>query len=500
MPISQRRLMLDEDDMASDSASAVATQQSIKAYVDALYYYGLEWDEDADSYGRTGALGAVAVGSSPGDSSLPIQRKMRRCVINDAGVVQYYLDSNDSTLKTDGASANLDGVDGQVMVEIPAFYYRYSYTGTIHRWDISEVALAGFDLHPAFTKNGLPVDHRYMSAYEGVLFDATAATTTSGYNPIAAHAATFDVDPGTITAAAGTPYSLLQIGDVIVVAATAGTYDGTYILSDATHTILTVHDVIAGVDGAATPTIAAPAVDTSNDKLCSVSGKKPFTGITRANVRSIAAKRGTGWRQFDFYLASAIQLLYLTEYADFYSQSMIGLGLTDWESATWNTYNAYYPINNAGLSNGDGDVTANASGGDGVVGSYMTYRGIENWYGHLWKWVDGFNVNSNVPYFSNTDTDFADDTATNYDVPGVTLHNADGYQGALEQIDEGFLPADVTGTATTKITDYYYQNSGWRVARAGGRASDAAKAGGFAWTLVNDSSGLDASIGGRISY
>ncbi|MBC8445801.1 MAG: hypothetical protein H8D74_01240, partial [Chloroflexi bacterium] len=337
MPISQLFTMLDEDNMASDSDTAGATQQSIKAYVDSYYYYGLEWDEAADSYERTGALGAVAVGSSPGDSSLPIQRKMRRCVVSDAGVVQYYLDPNDSTKKTSGAAANLAGEDGQVMVEIPKFYQRYSYSGTIHRWDISEVALAGFDLHPAFTKNGVDVDYRYCGAYEGVLWDATAATTTSDYNPIAAHGATFDVDPGTITAAAGTPYSLLQIGDVIVVAATAGTYDGTYILSDATHTILTVHGVIAGVDGAATPTIAAPAVDTANDKLCSVSGKKAFTGITRANFRSIAAKRGTGWRQFDFYLASAIQLLYLTEYADFYSQSMIGNGLTDWAGGTWNT-------------------------------------------------------------------------------------------------------------------------------------------------------------------
>ena len=463
-------------------------------------YYGVKWDQSADTYERTGRNYGIAVGSSAGDVGLPIQAKMRRCILSDAGEVQYYLNPNDSTKKVDGSAATITGPDGQVMVEIPAFYYRYQYANNAHQWDVSQYALTGFSLHPAFIKNGANVDARYVGAYEGVLWDATAATTTSDYNPIAAHGATFDVDPGTITAVAGTPYSLLQAGDVIVVAATAGTYDGTYILSDATHTILTVHGVIAGVDGSATPTIAAPAADTANDKLCSVSGKKPLTGITRANFRSIAAKRGTGWRQFDFYLASAIQLLYLTEYADFYSQSMIGDGLTDWGSGTWNTHNAYHPINNAGLSNGDGNGVNSVSGGDGVVGSYMTYRGIENWYGHIWKFVDGFNTNNNVPYFSNTGTDFADDTATNYDDPEVTLHNADGYQGALEQIDEGFLPADVTGTATTKITDYYHQASGWRVASFGGYAHSGASAGGFDWALSSTASYLSATIGGRVCY
>ena len=497
--------MLDEDDMASNSATKVATQQSIKAYVDAGNYQGLTWNESTDAYTRRGTLMPYAVGSSPGNAALPIQTAMRRCVISDAGVVQYYLAADDSTNKADGTAADLTGADGQVMVEIPKFYYRYSYLSNVHTWDISSHQLPGFKLHPAFMKNGAEVDFRYIGAYEGILYDASQSVYTSDYNVIASHSATFDVDDGTgkgtITAGAGTPYALVQAGDVIVVTGTVDN-NGTYIIdSIAGDNVITCTGVIAGGDGVeATTVISAPAVDTANDILSSVSGKKAFTGITRANFRLIAAKRGTGWRQFDFYLASAIQLLYLTEYADFYSQSMIGNGLTDWVSGTWNTYNAYHPINNAGLSNGDGDGINNVSGGDGVVGSYMTYRGIENWFGHIWKWVDGFNINSNVPYFSNTDTDFADDTATNYDAPGVTLHNASGYQGALEQIDEGFLPADVTGTSTTKITDYYYQDSGWRVAPLGGDADIDMLAGGFFWSLDYASGNLYANVGGRVSF
>jgi hypothetical protein len=53
-----------------------------------------------------------------------IHEGMRRCILNDSGKVVYYLDENDSTKKADGTSANIDGTDGQVMVEIPKFYTR----------------------------------------------------------------------------------------------------------------------------------------------------------------------------------------------------------------------------------------------------------------------------------------------------------------------------------------------------------------------------------------
>jgi len=148
---------------------------------------------------------------------------------------------------------------------------------------------------------------------------------------------------------------------------------------------------------------------------------------------------------------------------------MIGAGLTDWIGATWAAWSNYNPIETTGNSNGDGNVTANTSGGDGTVGSYMSYRGIENFFGHLWKWVDGFNINDNIPYVNNTEAQFADGIATNYTRledtggSGVTLINANEYQTTLEQIQRGFLPsAAVGGSSSTYITDFYYQTAGWR--------------------------------------
>ena len=490
-----------------DKDGNVKTAVSQKSLLDVSRYIGVTWNESADAYARTGMGAGFGVAGAPGNELLPIQANMRRCLLSDAGVVQYYLDADDSTKKVSGAASDLTGSDGQVMVEIPKFYFRYSYANNVHRWDISELAIPGFSLHPAFLKNGVVVDARYIGAYEGVLYDDSKSVYTSDYNPVASHAATFDVDngsgKGTITedADGGTIYAQLQTGDVIVVTGTADN-NGTYVIdSIADNDIITCTGVIAGGDGAeATTVISAPAADTANDKLSSVNGKKAFTGITCADFRLIAAKRGTGWRQFDFYLASAIQLLYLVEYASFYSQSVIGNGLTDWVGADWNTYNAYHAINNGGLSNGDGNGTANATLGNVTLGSYMTYRGIENWYGHLWKFVDGFNINDNVPYVHNTDTEFADDTLANYTALGVTLHNADGYPATLQQISGGFLAASVGASDATKITDYYYQAAGWQVAQFGGLASNGAYAGGFYWYLAHASDTLAADIGGRVAW
>jgi hypothetical protein len=469
-------------------------------------FYGITWDENADTYARTGELAGIATGGSPGDPALPIQAKMKRCVISDAGVVQYYLDPTDSTKKADGDPANLTGTDGQVMVEIPAFYYRYSYAGTTHQWDISESDMEGFSIHPAFVKNGTTVGVRYIGAYEGVLYDTSESKYVNGlYLPSdASYKMTFtNADDKIASDTLTHPFSNVEVGvDKIVVSGTTHN-DGIYSIVSQDDDYITIGAGGTLTDEANVACVIQVQRDwtaSTGDVLGSVSGKAPMNYGTRANFRAVAANRGTGWRQFDFYLASAIQLLYLVEYADFYSQSMIGNGLTDWGSGTWAAWSSYNPIETTGNSNSDGNVTANTSGGDGNTGSYMSYRGIENWYGHVWKWVDGFNTNSNVPYFSNTDTDFADDTNTNYDDPGVTLHNANGYQGALEQIDEGFLPADVTGTATTKITDYYYQAAGWRVAALGGPASAGVSAGAFAWSLAASSGELLQYVGGRAAF
>jgi len=144
-------------------------------------YYGVAWDENADTYARTGNLAGVSVSQTLIDMLLPIQTKMRRCILNDSGEVVYYLHPKDSTKKEDGATASdLTGGDGQVMVEIPAFYYKYGYSGTVHTWEISPFPADGFSLHPAFIKNGENVAYRYIGAYEGIGYDDGTSTYFDG--------------------------------------------------------------------------------------------------------------------------------------------------------------------------------------------------------------------------------------------------------------------------------------------------------------------------------
>jgi hypothetical protein len=79
-------------------------------------------------------------------------------------------------------ASNLGGDDGQVMVQIPKFYYKYSYGSNTHSWNIATVQTTGYDVHPAFIKDGVEVDFRYAGAYEGVLYDLSVSGYTQGYS------------------------------------------------------------------------------------------------------------------------------------------------------------------------------------------------------------------------------------------------------------------------------------------------------------------------------
>jgi len=66
------------------------------------------------------------------------------------------------------------------MVEIPKFYYGHTLTGSEHDWEISRFNISGMSIHNAFIKDGVEVDHRYMSAYEGTLYDTSESQYTNG--------------------------------------------------------------------------------------------------------------------------------------------------------------------------------------------------------------------------------------------------------------------------------------------------------------------------------
>lgn len=138
-------------------------------------YYGVSWNEDTDEYERTGSATAAM--------TLPIQSRMRRCLLDDEGNVVGYLHPLNSNYFDNGAPATLDGSAGQVMVEIPKFYWRTSYVAPIHTWEISEHPRSGFHVYPDFIKDGKEVEYRYVSAYEAYRNSSGVLSSVSGVYP-----------------------------------------------------------------------------------------------------------------------------------------------------------------------------------------------------------------------------------------------------------------------------------------------------------------------------
>ncbi|NOY50438.1 MAG: hypothetical protein GXO88_07750 [Chlorobi bacterium] len=251
--------------------------------------------------------------------------------------------------------------------------------------------------------------------------------------------------------------------------------------------------------------------NTTTGKLESRSGVMPTTNKTRANFRTYAAARGTGWHQLDYNSYFDIFSLYLTEYASFDSQTVLP-GATNATSADWSTYNGSNPVIATGASNSYGNASAsvpfsiaNFVGGTATLNSHEAdYRGIENVYGHIWQFVDGININytsstSAYAYIDSDPSTYADDTPTNYVLAGK-ITNASGYITSL--LDNSLLPQTVGGSSSTYMTDYTWASSSqagvWRVALWGASLSYSSNGGFLAASFDSPSGRVYGSIGGRL--
>lgn len=244
----------------------------------------------------------------------------------------------------------------------------------------------------------------------------------------------------------------------------------------------------------------AQTVDFSNDKIASIAGAKPMSGLsqvgaTRAGFRAIAAKRGTGWSQGLVQTSTMSELLMLIEYASFNMQAEIGRGDVD-KTDDGSSNMAENTGATSPLGNKSGAITKS-----GV--QLVTYRGEENFWGNIWTWVDGININYGKIFIK--DHDFADDTATGYTDTGITCINANGYVSAFiydEDFDWLFIAGEVVGSDALPVSDYFWQNvaQAWTVAVLGANWNDASNAGAFYWSLSDVSSNRRRNVGGRAVF
>jgi len=450
--------------LISNGSSAVPTWQDLNTAV-----FG--WDHDNDTYGLYLPGTSISTGALSGTINIDVQSRIRRCVINNSGVVQYYLDADDSTNKSAdwlriveteslataytgapaaevtnsllrvgvpawaagtftrgqrvtnggylwecvvasstatpaaGAVASvLDGTDGQVVVEIPAFSVRYGFINGVHTREVrlgcnDGLIAQGFRPHPAFIKT----DGTYKSAFYWGAYQA---------------------------------YS-----------------DGT--------------------------------------NLASVSGQTNTRSLTRATFRTRAALRGTGWHVQSYLELAAVQTLLVTEYRDYNSQKVLGNGSS--EGATYGVA--------TGLSNSRGNRSGNVYTGGGSSSDFMSYRGIENLYGRAWTWADGINVYERVVYLTNNQLVFADNTSVGYSFYAQVPSGSGSFQKELFPLADVFLPSVVTGASgTTYLADGFWTGSGWRVARVGGYSNFGSLVGAFCLHLFIASGDAYDGVGARSAY
>ena len=233
------------------------------------------------------------------------------------------------------------------------------------------------------------------------------------------------------------------------------------------------------------------AYETSSSNK-SVSGASPTTDITRASARTSARNKGTGWGIWDLATVTAIQMLYLVEFADNNAQTKIGRGYVDGNSSKHNT----------GGCNDVANLTGRASGTDGTT--QMIYRGIEDFYGNIYDWVDGVNANGQSLYVCLNPDNYADDTSTNYTQLSYNLGTTNGEFIKTLGMDTSngwaMLPDTTGGSDSTYYPDKMWFSSGWRVARFGGAWNGASNAGAFCWLLSDSSSATGSGFGSRLLY
>lgn len=379
----------------------------------------------------------------------------KRCnVADDGSIVAWY---GDADYKEDGSM-------GQVMVYQPKFYYlvcpvEYDPIDTgigYHlrkaNYYVSEKPRAGFRLHPAFyDASGNEIDYFLTSAYEGNIYDASASA---------------------------------------------------YLLND------------------------EQVMNTGEDKFSSIAGARPASGssqnLTRPNIEAMAQNRGTNWHGDLIKQVSAEQMLMLIEMGMMNLQTAIAQGIVSLPWTTGSDTTSSYAAatgSTASLGNGTGRAEKTTTYEGGVAKEYtvdgktsVCWRGKENFWGNIWKFVYGINIWGNgkmgggQPYICS-DFSFAESkNSGNYEPAGFTVTNANGYISAMgysTACDWLFIASECLGNSSLPVGDYTYITvnlNGYRIALLGGHWNVGGNAGGFCWYLYSGVGHRYRHLGGRLVY
>lgn len=361
--------------------------------------------EDQYAYGvewdtASSSPDGVRVGNMQLHRELPIQSKIRRCELDNSGGVYRYPTGVDEETH-DGNYINYS-----MMTEIPEHWFKLYTNGTKFRVMLSAIPLPGYK----------HIEKFYISTYEASMSRDTN-TLVSRYN-------VFSTDP------------VLRGGD------NTSEWDGTY------RTLI----------------------------------GRPVTNLTRDQFRQAARKRGKGWEMYTYGAHNTLFWLFAVEYATLNSQKPFnaqkdangfaqgGLGLGPTQMTDWTNFNNKNPLIPCGYTNefgnGSGEkayVVKNASGGTHATLMANRYRGIENPFGHIWKYTDGANIQVttgdaglSILWTTDDPSNFSDTSYTGYDKKG-NICRTNGYAKKMLLGEDGdIVTTEVGGSSSTYWCDYYY--------------------------------------------
>ena len=216
----------------------------------------------------------------------------------------------------------------------------------------------------------------------------------------------------------------------------------------------------------------------------SISVGEPVVSITRDTARNKAKSIGQKFHLYDFATYCAIIFLYIVEFADWNCQSKIGQGCT----------NNSYSINSGGTDSMTYH-TGRASGTDGKTA--VQYRWIENLWGNVYQFIDGFNANGTTAYYCTDPSEYADNTSSGYTNIGTL--SGSGWIKDLTVTDNGLLiPKTSGGSGTTYVPDYVYSSSDWRVLYVGGGWGNGSDAGLLCFYADGASSDSYSNVSARL--
>lgn len=341
----------------------------------------------------------VRVGNMQLHRELPIQSKMRMCEVDRLGAVTAA-----------SVSGMVQRLDGSIMTEIPEHWYKLYTNGTKFRMMLSEIPLPGYN----------HIDKFYISTYEacisrseGKLWSENLYAYSDGNSSL----------------------NNLRGGD------NTSDWDGTY------RSLL----------------------------------KRPVTNLTRDQFRQAARKRGSGWEMYTYGAHKTLFWLFAVEYATLNSQkpfnaqkdangfSQGGLGEGASQMTDWINFNNANPLIPCGYTNefgnGSGEkayVVKNASDGTHATLMANRYRGIENPFGHVWKYTDGANIQVttgdaglSILWTTDDPSNFSDTSYTGYDKKG-NICRTSGYAKKMLLGENGdIIPTEVDGSSSTYWCDYY---------------------------------------------